>query len=95
MTVSVTFTVPSETVIVKLSEPNAFASGMYVKVSSPLSTTEPLAGSLKVNVRVSPTSTSDPLNAISVNAISSSVVRDVVVVIVGASFVLLTVTLNA
>ncbi len=56
----------------------------------PLSTTEPLAGSLKANVSVSPASTSDPLNAISVNAVPSSVVRDVVVVIVGASFVLLT-----
>ena len=88
--VSVTSTVPSLTVIVKLSEPFSFASGVYVKVLLPLSTTEPFAGSLKLNVRVSP-STSEALNAIFVSAVSSSVLRDVVVVMVGASFVLLTV----
>ena len=42
----------------------------------PLSTTEPLAGSLKLKVRVSP-SISEPLNAITAVAVSSSVESDV------------------
>mgnify|MGYP001233937698 CR=1 FL=1 len=61
-----------------------------MKVPLALSTTEPLAGSLKLKVRSSPTSTSVALNAIAAVAVSSSVVRDVVVDKIGASFVLLT-----
>ena len=52
---------------------------------SPLSTTEPLAGSLKLKLRRSP-SISEPLNAIAAVAVSSFIVRDVVVETVGASF---------
>ena len=58
----------------------------------PLLTTEPFAGSLKLKVRESP-SGSDPLKAIAAVAVSSSVVRDVDVETVGASFTALMVTL--
>ena len=56
-----------------------------MKVPSPLLTTEPFAGSLKLKVGVSP-SASDPLKAIAAVAVSSSVVSDVDVTMVGASF---------
>ena len=49
----------------------------------PLSMTVPLAGSLKVNVKLSP-SASTPEKAMADVAVSSLVVKDVVVLIVGA-----------
>ena len=57
-----------------------------MNVPLPLSTTEPLAGSLKLKVRVSP-SISVPLKAIAAVAISSSVVSNVVVVLVVVAMV--------
>ena len=56
-----------------------------MNVPSSLFVTVPLEGSLNVKVSSSP-STSEPLKAIAPVAVSSSVLRDVVVEMVGASF---------